>query len=484
MFKALKKDKFYLFYIFIIFYIYFWFITHGSFNLFVNEYNGGADSLSKNLLKGSVETAIIESAYESYLVNGKVVSHFAPLSAVIRIPLNTLFPDLYGKWSRLLCLISGLFTVIGFSFITRYSLNLNLSLTEKEKNRLFYLSLWSFTLGSPLLYLISEGNFFHECRIISLCSSVWGIYYLIKIINSKSLDTHGIFKYSILSGLALLSKEQFGICLYAVLFIVMIWILKFKEESKNISKKYLLKILLISTLPALMLLGFQLWFNYSRFGNITKFLDRDLHYFHKYGPEIASYGGEFNPIRIPYITYRYFGVSVNHFSKEFPFLKMIDAKNFDNKFLENTYSKFLSPHGYPTFTLTIYSGWLIFSTLLSLNVLLKKGGIHKVIFLALFILSLLITGSLFFTSVCYTMDFLLWLIFIFHFFLVNIKNKFVLENNFSKIITIFTILCFLSIYSSVFIFADKRIKLFKWKNKEITIGFLYKKFDSTIKGFI
>ena len=150
------------FLILLILIVYIWFITLGTWNLFKGERYGSAyDSLGQSLLSGNCNVdhySIGGEGYgEDFLINGKYYMYFGPWSSILRIVLNSLFPSLYGNWSRISCLIASIFCLVGFILIINDQLSKNNFLNEKQRDFLYYLSVLGFGLGSPVVFLMSIG---------------------------------------------------------------------------------------------------------------------------------------------------------------------------------------------------------------------------------------------------------------------------------------------------------------------------------------
>src|ERR1041385_385233 len=77
------------------------FTTTGGRQIFVKEVLGGAyDSQAEHFLRGNVDVDVDAIGHEAMIVNGKVRMYFGPFPALLRIPLNFIYPAGYGKWSR------------------------------------------------------------------------------------------------------------------------------------------------------------------------------------------------------------------------------------------------------------------------------------------------------------------------------------------------------------------------------------------------
>src|SRR5262249_12521878 len=81
----------------------FWLFTMtGGGDIFVKEVLSGAyDSQAEHFLRGDVGVDSDAIAHETMIVNGKVRMYFGPFPALLRIPLNFIYPPGHGKWSRI-----------------------------------------------------------------------------------------------------------------------------------------------------------------------------------------------------------------------------------------------------------------------------------------------------------------------------------------------------------------------------------------------
>lgn len=493
-----KKILLFLSFIVILF-IYLWFVTHGSFKLFVPEYNGGMDYLSKSLLRGSSETILPDVGYEYYYVNGKFVSHFSPLPAVLRIlPLN-LFPQTYGKLSNLFCIIANLLSVFGFLKIVQYSLLKNPQINKDAKDTFELYSLLSFALGTPLMILIASGYIYNECRGWGFCSTVWGLYYLIRLIKEDLFYKKHLIIFSTCAGLALTSKESFGILLYFLLIVLIIWIFKESKSNKrqllflkdlNTNKKTTLDIsdnislidsILKCLIPSFILTTFQFWYNYDRFGNIFTFFNREYH--KDYKEIVSNLGGDLNIIRIPMIIEKYLGFRSDYFSNKFPHIMGLAEMNpflslSRDNYLKSFYSSEL------TIPLTIASIWIISTSVISWFLLYKKktSFIIKMIFLVFILFPLLTTCSHWYTTERYTLEFMPLLIFSHHIFLTELNLHSTKKINLNIFLFTFKALCLFSIYATFFFTLEWSFWLADWGKYEILTPDLYNKIDVFIKN--
>ena len=92
------------------------FTMTGGGDIFVKEVLGGAyDSQAEHFLRGDVGVDAAAIAHETMIVNGKVRMYFGPFPALLRIPLNFIYPAGHGKWSRISGFCAGVIALFAFA---------------------------------------------------------------------------------------------------------------------------------------------------------------------------------------------------------------------------------------------------------------------------------------------------------------------------------------------------------------------------------
>src|SRR5256885_10297077 len=78
------------------------FTTTGGRQIFVKEVLGDAfDSQAEHFLRGNVDVDGDAIRWEAMVVNGKARMYFGPFPALLRMPLNRIYPAGRGAWSRI-----------------------------------------------------------------------------------------------------------------------------------------------------------------------------------------------------------------------------------------------------------------------------------------------------------------------------------------------------------------------------------------------
>ena len=107
--------------IFIVVLIYFLLLTQGrQGNLFIHDHlgidTGYYDYLGRSILRGKLDVPPNVIAEEAFVYNDKTYGYFGIAPALLRLPVNWLFPDLFGKWTSMM-LLAACFSNQIFAFL-------------------------------------------------------------------------------------------------------------------------------------------------------------------------------------------------------------------------------------------------------------------------------------------------------------------------------------------------------------------------------
>src|ERR1044072_10011789 len=91
------------------------------------------DSQAEHFLRGDVGVDSDAIAHETMIVNGKVLMYFGPFPALLRIPLNFIYPPGYGKWSRISGFCAGVTALCAFATLVRTALR-SAPLSSRARN--------------------------------------------------------------------------------------------------------------------------------------------------------------------------------------------------------------------------------------------------------------------------------------------------------------------------------------------------------------
>lgn len=330
------------------------FATTGGRQIFVKEVLGGAyDSQAEHFLRGDVDVDVDAIGHEAMIVNGKVRMYFGPFPALLRIPLNFLYPAGHGKWSRISGFCAGMIALFAFAGLVRIALRSS-PLSSRARNWLGNACVIGFALGSPLLLLLGNLSIYDEAIIWGLALSLAAIFFVFRSRQSEGrAATRALLGFSICAGGALLSRVTFGAPFVLIgLFLA----LGIRRDNR------------ITNLAALILplgaaLIFYIWLSYARFGSLTG-VNFD-YYINPVHSEFAHKFGVFSPRRIPYSFSDYFSLRFPSLEREPPFLAA-DRHSYNYPTLySNDFSEVYLP-------LPWSSGWLVFGAIMGISCLLRR----------------------------------------------------------------------------------------------------------------
>src|SRR6266480_432073 len=289
-----------------------WFYTTtGGRQVFVKEVLGGAfDSQAEHFLRGNVDVDVDAIAHEAMIVNGKVRMYFGPFPAFLRIPLNFVYPQGRGKWSRLSGFLAGTIALLAFSGLVTSAL-LKSSLSVSARRLLGIALVFGFVLASPILFLIGNLSIYNEGIVWGLAWSLAALYFAFRSREAEgSALARSLFGFSLCSAGALLSRVTFGV---PFIIIAPFFALRIRREDRLANFAALFVPLSAGLLVYLLL-------NYAKFGSFTgATYDFYIDPVHR---AFAHKHGIFNFSRIPYSFANYFSLAPPSFHLEAPFLRV------------------------------------------------------------------------------------------------------------------------------------------------------------------
>ena len=326
----------------------------GGRQLFVKEVLGGAyDSQAEHFLRGDVDVDVDAIGHEAMIVNGKVRMYFGPFPALLRIPLNFLYPAGHGKWSRISGFCAGMIALFAFAGLVRIALRSS-PLSSRARNWLGNACVIGFALGSPLLLLLGNLSIYDEAIIWGLALSLAAIFFVFRSRQSEGRAlTRAMLGFSICAGGALLSRVTFGAPFVLIGLFLALGIRRGNRITNLVA--------LIVPLGAALI--FYTWLSYARFGSVTG-VNFD-YYINPVHSEFAHKFGVFSPRRIPYSFVDYFSLRFPSLAREPPFLAA-DRHSYNYPTLySNDFSEVYLP-------LPWSSGWLVFGAIMGISCLLRR----------------------------------------------------------------------------------------------------------------
>jgi hypothetical protein len=337
--------------------------------IFVNEVLGGAyDSQAEHFLRGNVDVDAEAIGHEAMIVNDHVRMYFGPFPALLRIPLNLVYPAGHGKWSRISGFCAGTIALFAFAGLVRMALRSS-PLSSGARNWVGNACVVGFAFGSPLLLLLGNLSIYDEAIIWAFALSLSAIFFVFRARQSEARAlTRALLGFSLCAGGAFLSRGTFGAPLILVALFLVPEIVRQNNKITN---------LIALVLPLGAALIFYVCLSYARFGRITG-VNFD-YYINPVHAEFARNFGVFSPRRIPSSFADYFTLRLPSLHRSPPFL----AANRHSYNYPSLYSNDFSEVYLPV---TWGSSWLIFGAIMGIVCLIRRHGatgFHQAVAIAL-----------------------------------------------------------------------------------------------------
>jgi hypothetical protein len=390
----------------------FWLFTMtGGGDIFVKEVLGGAyDSQGEHFLRGDVGVDSDAIAHETMIVNGKVRMYFGPFPALLRIPLNFIYPRGHGKWSRISGFCAGVIALFAFAGLVQTALRSS-SLPSRARNWLGNACVIGFALGSPLLLLLGNLSIYDEAIIWGFAWSLAALYFAFRSRATEGAAlTRSLLAFSFCAGAALLSRATFGAPF--VLIAPLLAIRLFQRQSiRNITALFL---------PLGAAFVFYLFLSYARFGD---FGGMNMRYnINPIQRDFAVQHGLFRLERVPYSFADYFVLRTPKLQGEAPFFKA----NREDYHQDTLY---VMPFTETYSSLLWSSSWILLGAVIGVAMLVRPKGIDGVdrAMAAIFLLQVVVILSFMGLAQRYVAELFPFLIFAFLIFLRQGKIAFQLR---------------------------------------------------------
>ena len=384
------------------------FTMTGGGDIFVKEVLGGAyDSQAEHFLRGDVGVDSAAIAHETMIVNGKVRMYFGPFPALLRIPLNFIYPGGHGKWSRISGFCAGAIALFAFAGLVQTMLRSS-QLSARGRNWIGNTCVIGFALGSPLLLLLGNLSIYDEAIIWGLASSLAALYFACRSRTTEGAAlTRSLLAFSFCAGAALLSRGTFGapFVLIAPLLAIRLF---HRQPVRNITALFL---------PLGAALAFYLFLSYARFGD---FNGMNMKYnINPVQRDFAIKHGLFRIERVPYSFADYFVLRSPKLQREAPFLEA-NRIDCDHETL------YVMPFTETYSSLLWSSSWILLGALVGVAILLRPGGADGVdrAIAAIFLLQVIVILSFMGLAQRYIAELFPFLIFAFLIFLRQGKIAF------------------------------------------------------------
>ena len=332
------------------------FTMTGGRDIFVKEVLGSAyDSQAEHFLRGDVGVDSAAIAHETMIVNGKVRMYFGPFPALLRVPLNFIYPGGHGKWSRISGFCAGVIALFAFAGLVQTALRSSL-LSSRARKWIGNACVIGFALGSPLLLLLGNLSIYDEAIVWGFAWSLAALYFACRSRTTEGAAlTRSLLAFSFCAGAALLSRATFGAPFVLIAPLLAIRLFQ-RQPIRNITALLL---------PLGAAFVFYLFLSYARFGD---FGGMPMKYnINPVQRDFAVKHGLFRFERVPYSFADYFVLRSPKLQREAPFLKA-GRTDYPHE------SLYVVPFTETYSSLVWSSSWILFGAAIGVSILLRPGG--------------------------------------------------------------------------------------------------------------
>jgi len=387
------------------------FTMTGGRDIFVKEVLGGAyDSQAEHFLRGDVGVDAAAIGHETMIVNGKVRMYFGPFPALLRMPLNFIYPAGHGKWSRISGFCAGVIALFAFAGLVKTALHSS-PLSARARNWIGNACVIGFALGSPLLLLLGNLSIYDEAIIWGLACSLAALYFAFRSRTSeRAALTCSLLAFSFCAGAALFSRATFG-APFVLIAPLLAMGLFHRQPIQNITALLL---------PLGVALVFYFLLSYARFGDFSGMNMRYV--INPVQRDFAVKHGLFRIERVPYSFVDYFVLRGPKLQRDAPFLKA-ERQDYDHEDLFVMH--FTETHS----SLLWYSSWILLGAVIGVAVCVRPGGADGMdrAIAAIFMLQIIVILSFMGLAQRYLAELFPFLIFAFLIFLRQGKMAFQLR---------------------------------------------------------
>ena len=333
------------------------FTMTGGRDIFIKEVLGGAyDSQGEHFLRGDVGVDSAAIAHETMIVNGKVRMYFGPFPALLRIPLNFVYPAGHWKWSRISGFCAGIIALFAFAGLVQAALRSS-PLSSRARNWIGNACVIGFALGSPLLLLLGNLSIYDEAIIWGFAWSLAALYFAWRSRMAEDTAlTRSLLAFSLCASAALLSRATFGMPFVLIAPLLAIRLFH-RQPIRNMAALFL---------PLGAAFAFYLFLSYAKFGD---FSGMPMKYnINPMQRDFAVNHGLFRIERVPYSFADYFVLRTPKVQHGAPFLKANRIDYYPN---ENLY---VMPFTETYSSLLWSSSWILLGASIGVAMLLRPGG--------------------------------------------------------------------------------------------------------------
>ncbi len=301
-------------------------ITDGTFRLTSSpehKLNGYYDALGESLLQGRFDVPPEAIGDEAFLIDGRAYGYFGPTPAILRLPLNRLFPTMRGHWTRLSMLAACALTLFAVDLVLRHARRDlrrdDVSDTDSLAGRLVE---GAFVVGAlvgpPMLFIVREAIIYHEAAIWGAAFALWSYVAILAYCERNRFAF--LASAVVFAAASAQARGSVGLGSIAAILLLSAWMLFRARASRRVRHG------LTAALAAALVAGGTYYKNMAVFGAASGIPPLILHVQIRYDEARLAQtdGGHFiQPRNVRTALYNYFHPLQFYRKKSFPFIESL-----------------------------------------------------------------------------------------------------------------------------------------------------------------
>ncbi|HET8542618.1 MAG TPA: hypothetical protein VFL83_22275 [Anaeromyxobacter sp.] len=164
-------------------------VTDGTFELAVppSKFVLFYDDLGDSLLEGRFDVPVRAIGSEAFVIDGKTYGYFGPTPALLRIPLNALFPGMRGLWTRSMMIAAALLTLVATYLIRRTAATAALPGSARRGGWLDAAFVVCAAAGTSMLFISRRPIVYHEALAFGVAFAMWTYVLLLRYAEDRRL---------------------------------------------------------------------------------------------------------------------------------------------------------------------------------------------------------------------------------------------------------------------------------------------------------
>ena len=219
------------------------------------------DEVGTSFLHGRFDVPRESIGIEGFVVDGKTYGYFGPAPALVRIPLNVLFPSMRGRWSRVTMTAACFFTLLACLHLLRNLAAMMSPDTVKHwRESPFEVPalMVCVGLGTTLFFIARRPILYHEAMAFGVAFALWSFVGALAYLRTGRL--RWLLTMVLCAGFAYLSRGSLGLGAFLTAGLTL---------ALSCVRLRLVRHVVIGSAVMVLVLGCIAYRNHRMFGSVT-----------------------------------------------------------------------------------------------------------------------------------------------------------------------------------------------------------------------